>query len=175
MDIPIHENRIQSLKFAPDSPNLLVSGSWDETVKIWDLRVGGVIKSIFGMKVYGDALDIQDNIILAGHNRDKRQLQLWDLGTHKLIEDIAWDPQPHPNTPLDASITVARFSKLNSNYIVAFSGILKQYRVFDRKDGNKLCYVGFTKGEVNTADFYWKTNTFIYGGKCGGLVSCTLI
>lgn len=173
-DIPLHENRILALKFSPDTPDLLVSGSWDETVKIWDLRVGGVIKSIYGMKVYGDCLDIKDNVILAGHNRFQKQLQLWDLGTYKLIEDIIWDPVPIPNLSQDASITAACFSQYSSSYIVAFFGLMKQFRVFNRKEGNRLCHVGFTTGEVNTVEFFSTSDTFVYGGNCGGLPSCKI-
>lgn len=172
-DIPGHVNRILALKFAPDSPDLLVSGSWDETVKVWDVRSGEVVRSIFGMKVYGDSLDISENVILAGHNRDRNQLQLWDLGTGKLIENIQWDPNPHVEYS-DNSITAAKFSKMNNDYIVAFSGITKQVRIFNRKNGNRLCYVASTPGEVNTVDFYGSSNSFVYGGSCGGLITCRI-
>lgn len=173
-DIPGHANRILAMKFAPEDPNLLVTGSWDETIKIWDIRAGEVARSIYGMKVYGDNLDIHGNVILTGHNRDKKPLQLWDLGAGKLIENVAWDPQPNQGAATDHPITAAKFSKTNPNYIVAFSGISKQVRIFDRKDGNKLCYIGSTPGEVNTVDFFGSSNSFVYGGSCGALFTCKI-
>lgn len=33
-----HSNRVFSVKFLPDNPNLLMSGGWDANILIWDLR-----------------------------------------------------------------------------------------------------------------------------------------
>lgn len=173
-DIPVHGNRVLSMKFSPENPDILLTGSWDETVKVWDLRMGGVIKSIFGMKTYGDCLDIQENVILTGHNRDKKQLQLWDLGTYKVMEEITWDPSHNPATDFDNPVTAAKFSRNTSNYIVAFSGIAKQARIFDRRNGNRLCHVQSTSGEVNSVDFFSSSDTVVYGGSLGALHSFKL-
>ena len=34
-----HSNRIFSIKFHPSDENILVSGGWDNTVQVWDVRV----------------------------------------------------------------------------------------------------------------------------------------
>ena len=44
-----HSNRIFTLKFVPDDPQLLLSGGWDNTVQIWDLRINPLIDRLFGL------------------------------------------------------------------------------------------------------------------------------
>ena len=82
---PGHNNRIFSVKFKKDEPDILVSGGWDQNVSIslikvhiWDIRTESVVQTIFGPKIAGDSIDIKDNILLTGANRGKDQLQLWD-------------------------------------------------------------------------------------------------
>ena len=33
-----HVNRVYCVKFNPDDENILVTGGWDQTVKVWDIR-----------------------------------------------------------------------------------------------------------------------------------------
>jgi COMPASS component SWD3 len=55
---PGHSNRVFSIKFNPDDENILLSGGWDNTVQIWDIRAGASVRSIFGPHICGDAMDI---------------------------------------------------------------------------------------------------------------------
>lgn len=41
----------------------------NKKVNIWDRRTGDVMHSIFGPKISGDGVDIQDNLILTAANR----------------------------------------------------------------------------------------------------------
>jgi WD40 repeat protein len=52
---PGHSNRVFALKFDKDDDNMLLSGGWDNNVKIWDLRMGAAVRSIYGPYVCGDA------------------------------------------------------------------------------------------------------------------------
>jgi len=42
-----HTGGVYSLAFSPDRTSL-VSGSYDKTVKLWDLQTGGVVKTFYG-------------------------------------------------------------------------------------------------------------------------------
>lgn len=54
------------------------------------MRESSVIGSIIGPKICGDAIDIRGKYILTGAHEIKDQLQLWDLGTQKLIHSFPW-------------------------------------------------------------------------------------
>ena len=49
------------------------------------------MRSIFGPHVCGDAMDVLDGTLLTGSWRPDDQLQLWDLGSCKLISTIPWE------------------------------------------------------------------------------------
>ncbi len=55
-----HTNRLQCVKFSNKTNDILLSGGWDRTVKIWDRRVAnGVVYTIHGPFICGsDAIDI---------------------------------------------------------------------------------------------------------------------
>ena len=76
-----HSNRVFSLKYQPKSSNVVVSGGWDNTVQIWDLRVKSSVRSIFGPHIAGDSVDVCGDKILTGSWRPENVLQTWDLGT----------------------------------------------------------------------------------------------
>jgi WD40 repeat protein len=43
-----HVSRVFALKFHPMDRNLVISGGWDNTIQVWDLRCDHAIRSIFG-------------------------------------------------------------------------------------------------------------------------------
>jgi len=58
--LPGHSSRVFTVKFDKDNENIMISGGWDKTVQIWDLREGGPVRSLLGPLICGDALDISD-------------------------------------------------------------------------------------------------------------------
>jgi len=87
---PGHSNRIFSCKVLRDDENIVVTGGWDNTVQIWDIRSGVSVRSIFGPHICGDALDVVGNKIVTGSWRPENQLETWDLTTCQKIDSIPW-------------------------------------------------------------------------------------
>jgi COMPASS component SWD3 len=65
-ELPGHGNRIFAIKYDPKDPNVIVSGGWDKTLQVYDIRTNGPVASIYGPLISGDSLDICDGLILAG-------------------------------------------------------------------------------------------------------------
>ena len=56
---------VSGVAFMPDNPNFLVSCSWDETIKMWDITSGSILSTLScGSRVY--TLALKDNMIVAG-------------------------------------------------------------------------------------------------------------
>ncbi len=54
---PIHTQRVFACRFVREDQNLVLTGGWDRTIKIFDLRAGGPVGHWFGAELSGDALD----------------------------------------------------------------------------------------------------------------------
>ncbi|KAI5058261.1 hypothetical protein GOP47_0026949 [Adiantum capillus-veneris] len=87
-----HTNRVFALKWASIDTNVLISGGWDKTIQLWDLRVGKSVRSIYGPYLCGASLDLDMNTkrILTGSWRTVEQLQEWDYGSGALIRTLMW-------------------------------------------------------------------------------------
>ena len=130
---PGHSNRIYSLRF-DEYGKQLVSGSWDMTVKLWDLNTGTVVRSIFGPEISGDAVDVVGDLLLTGSHRPKEALQIWSLSYGKLINTIEWDPETHSESSLVFS---AQFEKNGNRIIAACGSGRNEARLFEKKAENQ--------------------------------------
>ena len=152
---PGHSNRIFSARFHPTEENILVSGGWDKTIQVWDLRMEESIKSIFGPFVCGDAVDVVGTEIVTGSYRTEKQLEVWDMRAGKLREEIPWCQNALATTQEQCQLYAAQFSKEGTGRLIAAGGAgSNDCKVFDHANGNQL--VGMISGltrAVYTVDF----------------------
>ena len=96
-----HSSWVTSLAFSSDGI-LLVSGSHDRTVKLWDIQTGGVIKTLHGHTGFVFSVSISpDGTTLASGSAD-RSIHLWDvqkgvclyvIGTHTArVNSVSFSP-----------------------------------------------------------------------------------
>lgn len=73
-----HSNGAKCLEFTPDG-KFLASGSYDETIKLWDVQTGKEIRTFLGHKknVMGIAISPDGKYIVSGSNDST--LKLWDI------------------------------------------------------------------------------------------------
>lgn len=168
-DKPGHSNRIFSVRF-DETGKTLVSGSWDMTVKVWDLNSGSVIHSIYGPEINGDSVDVytEGDLIITGSHRKKEALQMWSLSYGKLIETVEWDPE----TPKESThIFSTKFVKPGYRFIASCGSGRNEARIFEKSGEKKY---GFSCGVVNlpaacsSIDFSYKEN-LVAVGCCDGV------
>lgn len=90
---PGHSNRIFCCKFNKENPNMVVSGGWDNTVQIYDLRYRAPISSIYGPHICGDCIEIRNDgvTMMTGSYRMEDVIEIWDLRMNKRTRSIPWE------------------------------------------------------------------------------------
>lgn len=164
---PGHHNRIFSVKFHPEDPNIVISGGWGKHVYFWDLRIGRTFASLFGPDISSDTIDVKGNLLLTGSFRHYDQLELWDFGTRKRIQNIDWE---FGYAKEDAYVQACQFSKANNESIVAGCSRLNQVKIFDRDNEYKDYYkVDNGMKAIFSVDFANNENFFCYSDESGSV------
>jgi len=112
-----HGMRVFALKYSPQNSHILITGGWDNHLKVWDTRsTDGVKRTIGGPHLCGDSLDIKGFQILTGSWVAQNSLQLWDYSSGKLIKNI-----PYPDDGNGEYLYVAQFCE-NDTVVAGGSG-----------------------------------------------------
>ena len=82
-----HTREVNCVVFSSDGTSL-VSGSYDKTVKLWDVQTGGVVKTFFGhMNIVWSVSISADSTIIASGSEDKTII-LWNVQTGESYHTI---------------------------------------------------------------------------------------
>ena len=111
-----HSNRIFASAFIDIST--LASSGWDDSILIWDIRSGNVVRTISGPHICGDAMDVIDRHIITGSYRNKKQLEIYDIGTGNCIRSISIGIK---NDPL--LVNALKYQEKTKTIMVGGSGI----------------------------------------------------
>jgi len=139
---PGHSNRVFACKYVPKDDNIIVSGGWDNTVQIWDVRAGSAVRSFYGPHICGDALDVVGNEVITGSWRPEDQLEIWDLGSGQRISSVQWHASAFAQAGPACMLYAAQFSKESvggtARFFAAGGSGANEAKVFDHQAGNAV-------------------------------------
>jgi COMPASS component SWD3 len=93
LDLPGHSNRIFNVKWNHVDQNQVVSGGWDMTIQIYDIRARGPVAYIYGPQICGDSICFRNDgrTMVTGSYRWVDVLEVWDLRKMARTRIIDWD------------------------------------------------------------------------------------
>lgn len=91
-----HANRIFSARYRADDANIIASGGWDNTIQIWDIRVGHSVWSYYGPNVCGESLDTVGSYLVVGSWKGTDQIHVYDLRTRDTLAIYDWSKHVPP-------------------------------------------------------------------------------
>lgn len=125
-----HSNFCFSIKFNPQG-NLLVSGSFDETVKIWDVRTGECVSTLPAHSDPVTGVDFnRDGTCIVSSSHDGL-MRIWDVASGECLKTIYADGNP--------PVTFVKYSP-NGKYVLSgmLDGKLRLWNVVGGRDQNVM-------------------------------------
>mmetsp|Transcript_12142 Transcript_12142/g.22739 ORF Transcript_12142/g.22739 Transcript_12142/m.22739 type:complete len:479 (-) Transcript_12142:79-1515(-) len=125
-----HSNFCFSVKFNPQG-NLLVSGSFDETVKIWDIRTGECVSTLPAHSDPVTGVDFnRDGTCIVSSSHDGL-MRIWDVASGECLKTIYADGNP--------PVTFVKYSH-NGKYVLSgmLDGKLRLWNVVGGRDQNNI-------------------------------------
>eukprot|EP01006_Ploeotia_vitrea_P038492 TRINITY_DN66241_c12_g1_i1.p1 TRINITY_DN66241_c12_g1~~TRINITY_DN66241_c12_g1_i1.p1 ORF type:complete len:391 (+),score=-17.72 TRINITY_DN66241_c12_g1_i1:69-1241(+) len=154
-----HSNRIFACKFHPIDVNTIITGGWDRTLQIWDIREGKSVRKINGPFISGEGLDINHNglELLTGSWRANNSLEIYDYRQGKKLKDIPWNgPYGHgSNINPPTLLYSSQYSKEGENKFICAGGSgYNELKVFDQQDHHHVIgSIHDLNGAIFTVDF----------------------
>ena len=169
-----HTNRIFALKFDPFQPNLLYSGGWDSYIVVNDIRQREKVGDIFGPKICGESIDVNDTQLLVGSYSLDHYLSIYDSRKWEKICDVPWGDVLGTDPSNKGMVYSCRFwntkSHVNS-YIVAGSSKSNDLKIFNQRVGQlnytDINHVYGMSGGVLSLDCDKGGNGIVYGTQAG--------
>ena len=157
-----HTNNVYSVRWHPADHNVLFSSGWDKTVKMWDCRQKNPVRSVFGVYVCGDAMDVTDDgHVLAGSWRSQDNVQLWDLRREALLKAYTFETGPEEAPSM---MYAAKFLPGGNVVTAGGSGSEPSLRFFNAHTGAVL-------GTYRTAASVLGVDFNVSTGRCAMLVA----
>lgn len=117
---------------------------------MYDMRTGTMVGGIFGPAISGDSLDIHEDMILAGSNRNKDVIQLFSLSKRQLVQTVEWEATSKKDQEA-GFVYGARFSKPDPNLIIAGGAGRNEVKVFENNlDGSASMRILATINEFDS-------------------------
>ena len=113
-----HTGSVTSVVFSSDG-RLIVSGSNDTTVKLWDVQTGGVIKTFYGHTGWVQSVSISADQTRIASGCDDNTICLWDVITRECLYTIEQE----------APVCHVSFSPIDPQFIISISNKVWQLNI----------------------------------------------
>ena len=154
-----HTMRIYSILFHRTDENLVFSGSWDNTVLLWDIRANNAVMVFGGPNISGDSIDMRENYLLTGAWRHKMPIEIWDIRKGEVIGATDWGKNEFCN------VYSAKFCQQNGS-VVAGGAEFSAIKVFTH-DLKPHARLGFFPQTVNSVAISHDGNLIVAADQSG--------
>ena len=161
-----HTEMVRSLAFSLDG-TFLVSGSGDNSVNLWDIQTGGVIKTFHSHTSPVLSVSISPDYTIIASGSSDHTIQLWDAGTGECCCVI----DGHSN-----DVNSVSFSPTNPKLLVSASddGTIRQWDVDGHQIGSTYegNYITFSSDGTHFVSWRWRgTVARVQNSHSGGVVA----
>ena len=130
-----HTDQVNCLTFSSDGMSL-VSGSDDDTVKLWDIQTGGVVKTFYGHTDWVWGVSISADCTRIASGSEDETIRLWDIQTGECYCIIEQED----------TVDHVSFSPINPQHIISISGDsvwqwdINGYQISPTDDGTHITF-----------------------------------